>query len=285
MKLGKKLKGIAQLVRLDLSLSAAVCVVAGSIIAFAGVPATKDIIAGFGCGFFISASALILNDYFDIESDKVNAPHRPLPSGAVTKNEIIYLTILTTIVGLYSAFLLSTSVLIVGVIFWSIGFLYNWRLKRTGVLGNIMVASSVGITFVLGAMAVGNPWDVTAWSFALMAFLIDFGEEISADAMDLEGDKVMGSRSIAIIWGRSAALKVSGALFSLVVLVSFLPLVFGDLGYIYLLTMVIIDANIIYFGTRLMRSGVDGEGRSYIKGIYRGIMVGIVILVLGLIII
>ena len=284
MQIRNKVRGIAQLIRLDLSFAAAICVVAGEILALSGVPNLREILAGFSCGFFISASALILNDYFDLESDRINAPNRPLPSGIVSKHEIIYLTVFTTLIGLYSALLLGVYVLIIGILFWFIGVLYNWKLKRTGLLGNIMVASSVAITFIIGGIAVGNPWNVTVWSFSLMAFLVDLGEEISADAMDLEGDKLQNSKSIAIVWGRKAALKVSSLLFDLVILVSFFPLLFGNLGRIYLLTMIIIDANIIYFVSKLLKSRTEREGRKYIIGIYRGIMIGIVILVLGIVI-
>ncbi|KYC51772.1 MAG: prenyltransferase [Candidatus Methanofastidiosum methylothiophilum] len=38
-----------------------------------------------------------------------------------------------------------------------------------------------------------DPWNFTLWSFGLMAFLVDLGEEISADAMDSEGDKLQNS--------------------------------------------------------------------------------------------
>ena len=284
MQIRKKLRGIAQLIRLDLSFAAAICVIAGEILALSGVPTLREALAGFSCGFFISASALVLNDYFDLESDRINAPNRPLPSGIISKPEIIYLTVFTTIIGLYSALLLGIYVLIIGILFWFIGVLYNWKLKRTGLLGNIMVASSVAITFIIGGIAVENPWNVTVWSFGLMAFLVDLGEEISADAMDLEGDKLQNSKSIAIVWGRKTALKVSSILFGLVILVSFFPLLFGNLGRIYLLTMAIIDGNIIYYVSRLLKSTTESEGRKYIIGIYRGIMIGIIILVLGLII-
>lgn len=284
MRMRNKLKGIAQLIRLDLSFAAAICVVAGEILALSGVPSLREALAGFSCGFFISASALVLNDYFDLESDRINAPNRPLPSGIVSKLEIIYLTLLTTLLGLYSALVLGIPVLIIGIIFWIIGVLYNWKLKRTGLLGNIMVASSVAITFVIGGIAVGNPWNVTVWSFGLMAFLVDLGEEISADAMDLEGDKLQDSKSIAIVWGRKVALKVSSLLFGLVILVSFFPLIFGNLGNTYLLAMAIIDGNIIYYVSRLLKSKTDAEGRKYIIRIYRGIMIGIVIMVVGLVI-
>jgi len=284
MQVRSKLKGIAQLIRMDLSFAAAICVVAGEILALSGTPSLIEVLAGFSCGFFISASALVLNDYFDLESDRINAPNRPLPSGIVSKSEIIYLTVFTTLLGLYSAFFLGIPVLIIGIIFWIIGVLYNWKLKRTGLLGNIMVASSVAITFIIGGIAVGNPWNVTVWSFGLMAFLVDLGEEISADTMDLEGDKLQNSKSIAIVWGRKFALKISSFLFGLVILVSFFPLIFGNLGKIYILAMIIIDANIIYFVYKLFKTRTDAEGRKYIIGIYRGVMVGIIVMVLGLVI-
>ncbi len=48
----------------------------------------------------------------------------------------------------------------VAVATWVLGFLYNWRLKSAGLLGNLIVALSVAMTFVIGQMAdrvVGQP--------------------------------------------------------------------------------------------------------------------------------
>ncbi|KYC51771.1 MAG: hypothetical protein AMQ22_01165 [Candidatus Methanofastidiosum methylothiophilum] len=60
-------------------------------------------------------------------------------------------------------------------------------------------------------------------------------------------------------------------------------MVLGNLGLVYLLPIALIDTNIIYFVSKLLRSKTDAEGRSSIIGIYRGIMIGIVILVLAVI--
>lgn len=60
-------------------------------------------------------------------------------------------------------------------------------------------------------------------------------------------------------------------------------MIFGNLGLVYLLSMILIDGNIIYFVSKLLRSKTDAEGRSSIIGIYRGITIGIVILVLAVI--
>lgn len=90
--------------------------------------------------------------YFDYEVDLINAPDRPLPSGAVSRSDVIGLTAVTTLVGLAAAVALGFSALLIGVIFWLIGFLYNWRYKQTGLPGNLMVSASVGVTFILGAV-------------------------------------------------------------------------------------------------------------------------------------
>ena len=141
------------------------------------------------CGFALSAAALILNDYFDYEVDLVNHPDRPLPSGAVTRSDVLWLTAVTSLVGLLAALALGVSALIISIIFWLIGFLYNWRYKQTGLPGNLMVCASVGVTFILGAVTMHAPWNGVVWTFALMAFFIDLGEEIAGDAMDMEGDR------------------------------------------------------------------------------------------------
>ena len=104
-----------------------------------------------------------------------------------------------------------------------------------------MVSANVGFTFILGGIAVGQPWDGMVWCFALMAFLIDLGEEIAGDAMDIEGDKKRGSRSIGITRGRMFALRISAALFGLVILVSWIPILYGWAGISYLILIGVTD--------------------------------------------
>ena len=152
----RKIKGVIQLFRPELSLAAGICVIVGEIIALGSFPSIQNIIYGFICGFFISSPALILNDYFDIEVDRINAPNRPLPAGIISPQEVITLTIVVTFIGLVAAAVISIYALIICIILWIIGVLYNWKLKETGLLGNIMVSCSVATTFILGGIAVGD---------------------------------------------------------------------------------------------------------------------------------
>ncbi|MTI82900.1 MAG: prenyltransferase [Firmicutes bacterium] len=266
----RKIKGAIQLFRPELSFAAGICVMAGEIIALGSLPSIQNLFYGFICGFFISSSALILNDYFDLEVDRINAPNRPLPAGIISTAEVIVLTIVATVIGFVASAIISIYALIVSIILWIIGVLYNWKLKETGLLGNFMVSFSVAITFILGGFIVGDPWNEIVLTFSIMAFFLDLGEEIAADAMDIEGDKKRNSKSIAIIMGRKVALSTSSILFSLVILISFMPICFGWLGISYLFMILIPDTIIILSALKLLRSRTSEEGHLCIKQIYRG---------------
>lgn len=279
--LSKKISGLVRLFRPELPLAAGICVTTGQILAAGKLPALQVGLLGFLCGFALSSAALILNDYFDYEVDLINHPNRPLPSGAVTRKEVIGLTAVTTLVGLSAAWALGFPALLISIIFWVIGVLYNWRYKETGLIGNLMVCASVGVTFILGAVTMGAPWNGIVWTFALMAFFIDLGEEIAGDAMDMEGDKKRGSRSIALLKGKRFALRISVALWSLVILLSLLPVLMSWLGTSYLVFILITDVVLVYFSIKLLNSQTPVEGRKAMRGAYLGATLGIVGFLLG----
>jgi geranylgeranylglycerol-phosphate geranylgeranyltransferase len=170
---------------------------------------------------------------------------------------------------------------LISILFWFIGFLYNWKFKQYGLLGNLMVASSVAITFIIGGIAVGDPWNRLVWFFSLIAFLIDLGEEIAGDTMDMEGDRLRGSRSIPIVLGRKVALRISASIFFLVVLMGFLPIIFGWSETRYLLTIGIAGITVAIFAIRLTKSQTPEEGRRIMRWIYLGPLFGLLAFIIG----
>jgi geranylgeranylglycerol-phosphate geranylgeranyltransferase len=261
--------GLIRLFRFELPFSAGVCVILGEFLGAGAMPRPVELVLGFLSFFFISATALILNDYFDLEIDRVNAPGRPLPSGMVTKRDVIVLSTVVAMLGMLAAALIGTTALLVVIVVWIVGVAYNWRFKRTGLAGNLMVAFSVGSTFVFGGIVVGHPTDVGVLWFGVIAFLMDLGEEIAADAMDMEGDALIGSRSVAIVLGQRTALVISGSIFSALVVVSIVPFVFGWLRTVYAVPIILMDAVIVYSTVRLL-SSTSEKRRSYIRWIYLG---------------
>ena len=264
----RKARGFIQLFRPELPFAAGLCVVLGELVALGTFPSLREALLGFVCGFFLSGSALVSNDYFDIDVDKVNAPSRPLPSGAVSPLEAILFASLAMLIGLVASSAFGIYALMLSSIFGAIGVLYNWRFKQAGLWGNLMVAFSVAITFILGGLAVGQPFNKIVLFFSLTVFLIDLGEEIAGDAMDVEGDKLRASKSIAIRLGKQTALRISGAAFLLVVLISFIPYLFGWLGITYLVIIACGDCVTLFSTLKLLTSQTPEEGRRYMRWIY-----------------
>jgi geranylgeranylglycerol-phosphate geranylgeranyltransferase len=274
-----KIRGLIKLLRFELPFSAGVCVVMGQLLArgeFASIPVT---IFSFTSVFLISASILVLNDYFDVETDKINAPSRPIPSGLVSPSEALYFSLLLLFAGLFLSFIINVVVLVISIVLGIIGFLYNRYFKKSGLPGNLMVSFSVGMTFVYGGAGVGLPLNKMVLFFGLIAALIDLGEEIAADAMDIEGDWLINSNSLAIKFGKSTALKISGNIFFFVILLSFIPFIINWFSIVYLIPIGIMDVSIGYSVFRLLKSKNE-EGRKFIRWIYLGAISGIILFII-----
>ncbi|MGD9900888.1 MAG: UbiA family prenyltransferase [Calditrichaceae bacterium] len=274
-----KIKGLFRLMRFELPFSAGVCVVMGQLLALGEFASIVVTIFAFFSVFFISASILVLNDYFDVETDKINSPGRPIPSGLVTASEAFLLSIILLLLGLILSYLLGFIALLCTITLSIIGFLYNRKFKKSGLPGNLMVSFSVGMTFIFGGVSVGLPFNKMVWFFGIIAALIDLGEEIAADSMDMQGDLLIDSNSLAIKFGKQTALNISSYIFFFVVLLTSIPFIMGWFPTVYLVSILIMDMAIAYPTLRLLKS-IDQEGRKYIRWIYLGATFGLLIFLL-----
>ena len=201
----------AELFRSGNSVTGIFGVVLGSILASQGLP-TGDfaIITVLHClsvmTFMFSWNAL--NDYMDIEIDRINRPNRPLPSGEISE--------VAARRGIVSAAVLSTSFLIfaayvshsgeIGVDGWlpslaiwmiALLLLFNYesssklsfRMKDKGLPGNLAISMSVGLVIIFGAASVSDPMNQRAWSAFIVGFLYNLSREIVKDIEDMDGDK------------------------------------------------------------------------------------------------
>jgi len=276
-----KIKSSLQLIRPELPISAGICVVVGQTIALGRIPEIDDLLLGFGLGLFLSSSAMIFNDLFDLEVDRINTPHKPIPSGKVTTTEAIVFGGITALIALLIARLIAPMVLLLSLVLWILGFLYNWKLKASGLMGNLIVATNVAMTFILGGISVGEGSNPLVWIFGAIAFVFDLAEEIAGDAMDMEGDRKRGSRSLAILHGKPAALRISGALFVVMILLSLLPLVLGETSLAYILPIGLMDVAIVFFGIRLLKSATHADGHRAMRGLYLSATIGLVAFILS----
>jgi geranylgeranylglycerol-phosphate geranylgeranyltransferase len=268
MNIRAKAKAIADLVRPELPLAGGIGVIAGQIIALETFPTVFLGLMGFLTAVFIASAAMVSNDYFDLEVDRINRPQGPLPSGRISLRELTILVCLFSVAGFITSALLGSLALTFAVVIWIVAISYNWRYKETGLLGNMMVGFCVASFFIFGGVTAGGLTNGVVWTFGVLAFIFDLGEEIASDAMDMEGDEKRSARTIARVHGKRHAVRVSSFLFALFVVVSFIPFVAGWLGRIYLAVFVPMDLVLLYLTIKLLKSQTVQEGRVGLRRLY-----------------
>lgn len=147
----------------------------------------------------VTAAGNIVNDIYDVESDKISHPNRVLVLGMLSKKEAVYLINLLNIVAIIIASRLSEILFLLVILSSVVLFLYSFYLKKLPLVGNIIIAFLTGLTFIYGGFAANNP--MAAIVPAVFAFLINLIREIVKDIQDVEGDLKLNYRTLPIKYG------------------------------------------------------------------------------------
>jgi geranylgeranylglycerol-phosphate geranylgeranyltransferase len=212
-----------------------------------------ELILAFMAGFFLSGSAMAVNDYYDREIDEINEPRRPIPSGAVSPREALAVAGVFSVLGLVSAWLTSPGNLAIAVLAWVGMMVYSTVGKRTGLPGNIIVSGCIALPFVYGGVIGGGAGLGQSLLFALIAFLANTGREVTKGIVDVDGDQASGIRTVAVAGGPTVAAWVSVACYLSAVLVSVAPAYLGLVSLWYVPFVAFTDLGLIYLSVSLVR--------------------------------
>jgi len=180
----------------------------------------------------IAAAANSINDYFDIDIDRINKPQRPLPAGHLSANAGKQIAFIEYAVGNSVAAMISPVALAMALFFSALTFLYASHFKRQPIWGNVVVSLSTAAAFIYGGIAVNNYRE--AIYPAIFAFFFHFGREIIKDMEDIEGDRAMGARTLPIVFGFGAAKNLIWLNFILLLLATLLPFYSQQYGATYM---------------------------------------------------
>lgn len=134
-----------------------------------------DFLIGILAFSLVASSIYIINDYRDIESDKMHPEKskRPLASGAVSKTEALVILAIFLIAGFGIAYYLKTKFMFVIGIYFLMNLAYSFGLKNFPIVDIIIVALGFNLRVkaggVLGNIAVSE-W-LTMMIFLLALFL------------------------------------------------------------------------------------------------------------------
>ena len=275
----QKIVGLLTMMRLPNCVMIGFAVLVGEIMSSSIVPA-RAVFYGFMAGFFLLAASIVVNDYFDRDNDLVNEPERPLPSGVVSTKEALSFAAILGSLGFLSASKTGFATLLIAVLSLVIMISYSARLKKTGLLGNVLVSTNVAIPFVYGGVAVASlNWSLAI--FALLAFLSSIGREIMKGIVDVPGDTSRGVRSIAVTKGNMVAGKYGATLFLAAVALSALPLLFGLVTYYYIPLVVICDLGFVLTAYSILSNPSPGNAKRSKKYILLWMTFGLLAFVVG----
>jgi geranylgeranylglycerol-phosphate geranylgeranyltransferase len=242
-----------------------------------------DIVLGFMTGFAICAFSMVVNDYYDIDVDRVNQPSRPLPSGALSKSDAVAIAAIALILGFAAtAFTLDFQALLIVALYSFLAWLYDFRAKKYGVAGNMVVASSLAIPFVYGGViSGGHVLDSLLLFMASTSFLAGVGREIVKAMADVPGDKERGVRSYASVHGMRAASLLGALFFLAAVVTSVLPLFVISVNDFYRVGVLLPDAAFVYLAYRIVTRPDVARALSVKRAALMGMLLGLIVFVGG----
>ncbi|MFB3041127.1 MAG: geranylgeranylglycerol-phosphate geranylgeranyltransferase [Candidatus Poribacteria bacterium] len=234
----------------------------------------------------VAISALLLlsagnafNDYCDYEIDRINKPQRPIPSGRVQRRGALIFAIVLLSIGAVLGFLVNRYAALIALIVSSCLIAYAVWLKRTPLVGNLVVGMLTGLTFIAGGVAVMSIRGVLVP--AIFAFLFTTAREIVKDIEDTEGDIENRAKTIAVISKRVAVLMALVFMFA-VILFSPIPYLLDWYSWRYLLTVVIgVDLVLIYLTVQLWRDASKENSAKIQRWMKWDIFVGLGAIYLG----
>ena len=184
----------------------------------------------------IAAGGYVINDIYDVETDRINKPNKLIINKHITENNATTIFIVLNIIGVGLGFYLSNS--IGKSAFFSIFFIasallyiYSTSLKQIAVVGNVVVSIVValsvllvGIFELIPAMNGSNKAVQTTFiniirDYAIFAFMINLVREMVKDIEDIDGDHNAGIDTLPVVIGRERANKV-------VFFLSLIPIIF-----------------------------------------------------------
>jgi 4-hydroxybenzoate polyprenyltransferase len=208
----------------------------------------------------IAAGGYIINDYFDMDIDHVNKPHKMVIGKYMSRRWAMLLHMLLSFLGLFLTAIVAlhlNNILLLVFNFISVVLLlfYSTTFKKQLLIGNVIIslltAWVVGVLFVaelklsdLGLSIKNQPMIERLYKFTLVyasfAFIVSLVREVVKDLEDLIGDKKYGCTTMPIVWGIQVS-KIYAATWIVVLMGMLIALFFYTLinGWMYVFPLLV----------------------------------------------
>lgn len=160
-------------------------------------------------GPLLTGFSQVINEYCDRDVDAINQPDRLIPAGKVGRRHVMIALVVLLVLALGAAAFLGSGVFWVTLLGVALAMAYSMpplRLKRNGWFGNFAVAIAYeGLAWIAGHLAFQMPISsVSLWP-ALLYSICTHGIMTINDFKSVNGDRLMGIRSIPVQYGPRGA--------------------------------------------------------------------------------
>jgi len=255
--------------------------------------------------FLIAGAGNVINDFVDIEADKINRPKRPIPSGKIKPKTALGYSAALFAVGICLSVFTNWLALVIAAANSFLLIVYSTHLKNRMFVGNAVVSYLVGSTFLFGSAAVldlSNPnLLILPLLLMLLASLSNFSREVVKTLEDLEGDKLAFiKKAVAKVKGKvleKFGVKSGGVRFKysikfttgvaiaallVVIIISPLPYLLKILGLSYLVVLIPTDLAFIASIYTLVSSKNKKRFSKSSKLIKVGMFLGLIAYIVGI---
>ena len=255
--------------------------------------------------FLITGAGNAINDYIDIEADKVNRPKRPIPSGRIKPKAALFYSIVLFLIGIILSLFTTWPAFSLAIINSVLLIAYAFYLKNTAFVGNFVVSYLVGSTFLFGSLASLTAFSMHAITIPLLLMLLatltNFSREVVKTLEDLEGDKKAFIKNLirrakekilakfkiqkeTVEFRYSEKFTKSVAVLSLFIVIALspIPYLLGFLGLAYLGFVILADLIFLYSATILFSKNKKRYSKSS-KLIKLGMFVGLISYIVGVV--
>jgi geranylgeranylglycerol-phosphate geranylgeranyltransferase len=193
----------------------------------------------------IAAAGNVINDIYDIETDRISHPERVLVLGNLDIKRAWLLNFLLNTTAVFITLFISKTLLVIAVLTIVLLYFYSTHLQKLPLIGNITVAILTGAAFLYGGVAVDNI--SSAIIPAVFAIMINLIRELVKDTQDMEGDLKNGYQTFPIKFGVLNTHKLIIALSIILILMTLYPFFFHIYRIEYfIIVMLFVNPLIVY---------------------------------------
>jgi geranylgeranylglycerol-phosphate geranylgeranyltransferase len=254
-----KLDSYLQLIRLENTLLV-------SVYAFLGAYLSVGLNEMFSTHVFIAAVVVSLttafgnaiNDYFDVEVDRLGKPDRPIPAGRISRSSALKFSVLLVFATLGIACFLGFALFIFALFTLVLTALYSIYFKGTILIGNITTAFLIALIPMFGALVTGEI-NVSIWVACTLLFLFTFAQEVLYDVEDIEGDRQAAIQTTATYFGASKSLLIYKLIVVIFVIAACIPWFVGWVSNWYFFSIIPCSIIPILWITYILRGEISSK--------------------------